>query len=407
MLSTAAIAAALLLAVAIAIAADRTGSIQLPDARGRIGCIDGLRGYLATGVVIHHFVIWLGLLQGRPWEPPSNHVFQNLGQGAVVLFFMVTGALFYGKISDGFAKVDWRALYVSRAFRLAPLFWFVFLLVNLIVFIRQGFAFPTTLAEYAPAAARWLLFIDLPPIGGDRDTSRIVADAPWTLTYEWICYFALPLLAVVFGFARPVALRLFVIAVLALSSALAVRTVALSDVVGLSLMFAVPFLLGMMAIEIARQPSLRKLLISPWAAMIGGVALTIEMTTFASSFAFTPSVILALFFAPVAAGNSYFGVFSARPSIVLGEASYGIYLLHGVVLYIALADAKPFMERYGPAPFWLALPFIVAAVVAAAILAHGLIEKPAIRAGRSLARSRFLRRRDAETDGRQGRVAGA
>jgi len=109
----------------------------------------------------------------------------------------------------------------------------------------------------------------------------------------------------------------------------------------------------------------------------------------------------------VAAGNSYFGVFSARPSIVLGEASYGIYLLHGVVLYIALADATPFMERYGPAPFWLALPFIVAAVVAAAILAHGLIEKPAIRAGRSLARSRFLRRRDAKTDGRQGRVAGA
>jgi len=104
------IIAAFLLAAAVAALADRMRWTALPEGGRRIGYIDGLRGYLALGVMI---VIRLGVLQGLPRQAPSIHVFQNLGQGAVALFFMVTGALFYGKIADGFSSVKWRACFVS------------------------------------------------------------------------------------------------------------------------------------------------------------------------------------------------------------------------------------------------------------------------------------------------------
>lgn len=76
---------------------------------------------------------------------------------------------------------------MARVFRLTPLFWFVFLLVNLIVAVRSGLDVVT--ADYAAAAAQWLLFIALPPLGA---WMPVVAYAPCTLTYEWLCYFTLP-----------------------------------------------------------------------------------------------------------------------------------------------------------------------------------------------------------------------
>lgn len=208
MFQAAVIIAAFLLAAAIAATADRMRWTALPEAGLRIGCIDGLRGYLALGVMIHHFTIWLGVLQGLPWQAPSIHV---------------------------------------------------------------------------------------------------------------------------------------------------------------------------------------------WAALIGGAALVVETIVFPASFAFGPCILLAVFFVPVVAGNSYFGLFSARPSIVLGEASYGIYLLHGIVLYLALADAKPLMDAAGPVPFWATLPLLFALVVAAAILLHEFLEKPAISVGRLLARSWFARRKSTQS----------
>src|SRR5690242_20657357 len=108
MLAALSILIALAAAVALAALAQRMRITALPDAARRIGCIDGLRGYLALGVMVHHFVIWLGVLAGLPWRPPTLALFTNLGQGAVTLFFMVTGALFYGKILGGLRGVDWR-----------------------------------------------------------------------------------------------------------------------------------------------------------------------------------------------------------------------------------------------------------------------------------------------------------
>jgi hypothetical protein len=45
-------------------------------------------------------------MQPRPSLAGAVHIFENSDQGAVALFFMVTGALFYGKIAGGFWTVN-------------------------------------------------------------------------------------------------------------------------------------------------------------------------------------------------------------------------------------------------------------------------------------------------------------
>ncbi len=370
---------AFLPAIGVSLLALRLRWTGLPDPATRIGCIDGARGYLALAVMVHHFAIWLAVLQGAPWVAPDSNVLQNLGHGAVALFFMVTGALFAGRIANGFWLTDWRSLYVSRVFRLVPLFWFVFVLVNAIAFARNGLA--TGLAKYAEGAAKWMLFLGLPPLN-NVDAGRIVAYAPWTLKYEWICYFALPAVAVLFGFIQTIVGRILAVTVLSCLCAAAILIWTFPPTIDTALRLLIPFFFGMIGMMLVRYPFVAKALRSPVAALIGAAALLGELIAFPDSFAFLPCVVLFVFFVPIVAGNSYFGLFAARPSIVLGEASYGIYLLHGIVLFVAFADASPLMAHYGSVPFWLLLPFLACVVAVAAIAAHEWLEKPAIRFGR-------------------------
>lgn len=60
--------------------------------------IDGLRGYLAVGVFIHHAVIYYRYLTERIWDNPASSLYTQLGSINVSLFFMITGYLFWGKI---------------------------------------------------------------------------------------------------------------------------------------------------------------------------------------------------------------------------------------------------------------------------------------------------------------------
>lgn len=90
---------------------------------GRHASIDGLRGHLALAVFIHHGIIWHSYLRTGLWDAPASNLFNQLGQGSVALFFMITAFLFVGKLLDAKGKpIDWGRLYMSRVLRLAPLY---------------------------------------------------------------------------------------------------------------------------------------------------------------------------------------------------------------------------------------------------------------------------------------------
>ncbi|MBU3030554.1 acyltransferase family protein [Paracoccus marinaquae] len=80
---------------------------------GRIGAVDGLRGFLALGVFAYHFVLWREVLQGQYWGAPVSHFEYQLGQVGVSFFFMITAFLFCRTVVFS-TRVDWRSLYIGR-----------------------------------------------------------------------------------------------------------------------------------------------------------------------------------------------------------------------------------------------------------------------------------------------------
>jgi peptidoglycan/LPS O-acetylase OafA/YrhL len=58
--------------------------------------IEGLRGFLAFFVFIHHYSAWYGLMHTKQWsmtEPLS--ILARFGDFSVFIFFMITGFLFF------------------------------------------------------------------------------------------------------------------------------------------------------------------------------------------------------------------------------------------------------------------------------------------------------------------------
>ncbi|WP_254814204.1 acyltransferase family protein [Pseudomonas aeruginosa] len=97
----------------------RLGSARLPASR--FVTIDGLRGYLAFFVFLHHSSIWYYYLKDGLWQLPPSRLYAHFGQTSVALFFMVTGFLFAHKLlhSRG-TPIRWLDVYASRIARLLP-----------------------------------------------------------------------------------------------------------------------------------------------------------------------------------------------------------------------------------------------------------------------------------------------
>ena len=107
------------------------------DSPAHFASMDGLRGYLAAFVFLHHASIWYFYLDTGIWRVPPSNLFTHFGESSVVLFFMVSGFLYFSKLFAAKVRpIDWRKLYISRLFRLAPLYFFALLLLVLIVAIK-------------------------------------------------------------------------------------------------------------------------------------------------------------------------------------------------------------------------------------------------------------------------------
>ncbi len=213
-------AAALALFLGCSWAMLRLSNMELP--KGRLTSIDGLRGFLAASVFIHHSLIWRGYVLTGVWQAPDSNFYNQLGQSSVGLFFMITGFLFTRRLLEG--NVDWLRLYAGR-------------------FARLAFA-PTRRAALAAIA----------------------------------CLLAALLL-------------------------------------------------------------------------------------FHSAFRLPPLIFLTAFFAIVAGGNTLFGVLAWRPSRLLGEISFSVYLLHGLLLFALFRLILPAPQALSDTQHWLvaggAIPLLV------------------------------------------------
>ncbi len=374
--------AALCVATVFAGIVGRLG-FPVPNGDRRIGCLDGLRGYLALSVMAHHFYIWVQVSRfGAAWLPPPVHLFNQLGAGGVALFFMTTGLVFYPRMLVGWRATSWPALYVTRAFRILPLVVVAVAAVTALVMLRTSIL-PDQ--RYFGTALRWITSWGEPSLLGYPDTGRVNAYVLWSLWYEWLFYLILlPVGAVAMDRlrARGRPSWWFPAALLAVGAGARLVAFRAGHAPG-ALRYLPLFCAGMIAFECQARAGLRGLLARPWLAVVSAALLFAAMLLVGDPYGLALPA-FALFFACAACGNDFGGVLRTRGALVLGEVSFSIYLLHGIVLDILFVDAREVMAKVPVAVLPCLLPLAAAAVVALCALTYLRIERPMMGWGRRL-----------------------
>lgn len=142
----------------------------------RLAWLDALRGFAALCVVFDHGSTLL-------LEPVRNFLYHglDLGEYGVFVFFLVSGYIVPASLER---KGNIRSFWISRAFRLYPLFALALVLAALGYYAGYGTLYG---AEHHPGASlsSWLLM--LPNVLDGTNVPNVV----WTLSYEMVFYLVL------------------------------------------------------------------------------------------------------------------------------------------------------------------------------------------------------------------------
>jgi len=148
------------------------------------------------------------------------------------------------------------------------------------------------------------------------------------------------------------------------------------------------FFIGMISYELKEMESVYTFMKSKTSSTISIILMILSMTIFHDPYGIAMPMI-GFFFLSVSCGNSLFGLMNSRGSLVLGECSYGIYLIHGIILYLF------FTEFYFQISPLLALPALSVIVTAATATTYLMIEAPGIKAGSRLSKTMLRKLPDA------------
>lgn len=348
--------------------------------------LDGLRGILAISVFIQHSAWLQHSIMGIPWGVPIPSIYIQAGEASVSLFFMITGFLFWRKAILAKGRIDWMRLYINRFFRIAPIFYLSISIVLFVVFYKSNFQLRETTS---------ILFNEISPlllagfykighlINGYPLPGEINANVTWTLRYEWEFY--LLILPISAFFARRVGWHLLftgagflLLVMVTIKSPQSHVAIALLEFFG-----------GMLCASI-QQYFLFEVRegVSNIVSSIILTGLLITLMHFSTAYSTVPFLILWCVFLLITLGCSFFGLLSSKPARRLGELSYSIYLLHGIVLYgFFKYQGVLNFARSTAMNFWLSIAIAGAIAVSITMVSHLLIEIRGIRIGKRLSQS--------------------
>ncbi len=289
----------------------------------RFPCIDGLRGFLAFGVMVHHSICYYYLFQFGRWDS-GTAFYGGLGTHGVSLFFMITGLLFWNKVMTNRGCLKLKPFFLARLRRIAPMYYFSAFIVLLLIGVRSRWQLQTSVHEFAHEILRilsggWSGYGEI-----NKSGNNILNGVYWTLKLEWRFYLALPFVAwLVYG--RCILTALAVVGVFLLCQ-FVTREVCYFQ-----------FVLGAFAAEIVVRAKFVKYLQSRWASALALAALIFTFKVIGADYSWPQSLALFVFFVCVAAGNSLFGLLTLPGATFLGVISYSVYLIHMSLLFIGFS----------------------------------------------------------------------
>ncbi|AYJ85937.1 acyltransferase [Sphingomonas paeninsulae] len=280
----------------------------------KIHTLDGLRGVVALGVVVHHAIMtYLEQARGRTGAPESH--FQNqLGSTGVAIFFMISAYLFCGALIRNDGRLDLVKFVESRLWRIIPLYSVLVCLTVFCAFYLTDFTLLVSPQKIVTSIVRLGLFsfVEIYPV----NTANILHffGQVWTLRFEWMLYALLPILGYFMRIARspwPLFFGLFVCSVY-------------------NPLFSF-FVVGAAAWVLVGCDSPRGKTL--W-QILGLAGFLIVLFGYHDSRAWPQAILLTPFFIAVLQGRRWFALLGMRPLRLLGDISFSLYLLHPFSLWI-------------------------------------------------------------------------
>lgn len=343
---------------------------DVPASSKRYASIDGLRGYLAFAVFLHHSAIWYFYLHTGKWVVPPSNFYTHLGQTSVALFFMITAFLFYTKLIESRdSGIDWGKFFLSRLLRLMPLYLFSILLLVLITIYRSTGTLNEPASAFVKNLFKWLSFtiFGAPGLNGLSDTWIVMAGVTWSLPYEWYFYLALPILALTVRAVPPIRYLLIGLAAVILAFKQSIETHNVLAFAG-----------GIVAALAVRQESIRNIAVSKIAPPILMACFASVVSLFPTAYGHLQLALISIAFTLIAGGCNLYGILTNKVSKIMGEMAYSIYLLHGIILFtvITLVVGIDNVTQMSPLSYWLLIIGLTPIVIFVSFTTFTGIERP-------------------------------
>ncbi|WP_374163195.1 acyltransferase family protein [Arcticibacter sp. MXS-1] len=345
--------------------------------KSRVESLDWLRGLVALSIMFYHLSYWCFQ------QKDASSVLGRLGIYGVSIFFVLSGLsvaiAYHHYVKD--MKTILRFL-VRRLFRIWPLLWIATTLTAVAFFVKTR-------------VFSWELFlINITTLFGFFDPDACIATGAWSIGNEMVYYVLTPFIFALYNYKRWAGNISFV---LSLSIGALFAFYFLDPRIPLARQWSVyinPFNNFFLYVSgIAMYYNFRNVRINPkisstllLAACVlfsllpfGGDQISIVTGLGRIVFVALVVIIVLCFYK----SELNLAEFISRPLSILGEATYGIYMLHPVAyIFIHFALAKVHIDN----PY-LAFSLVIILSVVVAILSFRLFEQKMIKLGKNVTRS--------------------
>ena len=306
------------------------------EGKGEYKYFDSLRGIAATLVFIHHSIMIYNFHTTGKFGPVGVFTFEHpiyrslyvyFGQASVMIFFMITGFLFFGKILSSPDDFDVRKFFHSRIRRLLPAAASCFIVYITTLYLLTNSAWEISILKSFIA---WMSFgfISLPNAGTAVPGWVLSAGVFWTLVVEWKFYILLPFISF---FIRGKKSAFLLIAILSYYIFYQYNSKLINE--QWAIVYTC-FILGFLAALIRKCIAPYAILSNPLSAAVAVLYLVYIFNENFIAYKLPVATSLFFIFVLISYNNSFFGLLKIKPLFYAGKSSYSIYIVHAPVLNI-------------------------------------------------------------------------
>lgn len=308
------------------------------ESAGKYVYLDPVRGIAALLVFIHHSVMVYNQHTTGKFNPGGlfnygstsiRNIYIHFGQTSVMIFFMITGFLFFSKILSFDKPLNIRVFFSSRIKRLLPAMCSCFFLYALVCYTLMDKSNQSSVIDYIIS---WFSFgfIGSPRLSESIPGWSVTAGVFWTLVLEWKFYILIPFFsALIIG--KRTALIFFTV-IVALIFYLYSKNYYTEKEASIYLCFMGGFAISLFNIYYNKLST--KWIASPLISLLCIIIYICSFYYTYGSYNFIVAFSILIILTSVIFGNSYFGILKIKALHWAGKSSYSIYIMHALVMHM-------------------------------------------------------------------------